>query len=684
MQNGEWTHRRWPAAILHLPCSILRIRFSILHLLSSILHFPSSILRLQLALLVVTGLAASAWAAAIPPAEKLLPADTVLTITVPDCARLRALLDKSPQSQFWRDPAMKPFHDKFIAKCNEQLVTPLERELGVKLDDYASLPQGLLTLAITQEGWDGQDDHPLGLLFLLDAKDKQSLLRKDLAELRQKWRDAGKPLRSEKIRNVEFSVCPLASNSVPQALAKFFPRHQPIRELGRESEAEKEPARSELVIGQVESLLIIGSSVRTVEKVVAHLTGGAAPALAEQAAFQANALPMFRDAPLYAWFNARAVFSALAALPPEKPNPQAPNPLPTIPVSQGLSALGLTGLKSVAFDLRDAPDGALFELYLGVPESARQGLFKMFAPVPKEAAPPAFVPANVVKFSRWRIDGPTAWDALMKMFEDASPEALSAWNLVINTANAAAQEKDPAYDIKKDFVGNLGDDFISYQRAPRGDSPAQVQSPPTLFLLGSPNADQLLLALKGPMNIVSAQALNPEARDFLGRKIYSVTLANLPLLNAPAGPRTLSYSAGSGYVAISTDVPMLEEFLRGTDTGSKSLRDTPGLADAIQKVGGPGTGWFGYENRVETLRLAFENLRKTPAPATNSGMLAPLTDTIPYARPQESFRTWFDFSLLPPFDRVAKYFSYTVSSGTANVDGLTFKLYFPTPPQLRK
>ncbi len=663
MENGEWTHRRWPAAILHL---------------------RSSILRLQPTLLVVTGLAAAAGAAPIPSAEKLLPADTVLTITVPDFARLRTILDKSPQSQFWRDPAMKPFHDKFIAKCNEQLVTPLERELGVKLDDYASLPQGLLTLAITQDGWDGQSDQPLGLLFLLDAKDKQSLLKKDLAELRQKWRDAGKPLRVEKIRNVEFSVFPFASNSVPQALAKFFPRRQPIHELGRESESEKEPPRSELVVGQIDSFLIIGSSVRTVEKVVAHLTGGAAPALAEQAAFQASALSVFRDAPLYAWFNARAVFSILAALPPEKPNPQAPNPLPTIPVSQALSVLGLTGLKSVALDLRDAPDGTLFELSLGVPDSARQGLFKMFAPAPKEAAPPAFVPANVVKFTRWRIDGQIAWDTLQKMFEDASPEALSAWNLVINTANAAAQDKDPTYDLKKDFVGNLGDDFMTYQRAPGGDSPAQVQSPPTLLLIGSPRPDQLLLALKGPMNIVSAQALNPEVRDFLGHKIYSVTLANLPLLTSPTGPRTLSYSAGSGYVVISTDVPMLEEFLRGADSGAKSLRDTAGLADAIQKVGGPGTGWLGYENRVATLRLAFDTLRKSPAPATNSDVLAPLADAIPYARPQESFRTWFDFSLLPPFDRVAKYFSYTVSSGSANVDALTFKLFFPTPLQLKK
>jgi hypothetical protein len=43
-----------------------------------------------------------------------------------------------------------------------------------------------------------------------------------------------------------------------------------------------------------------------------------------------------------------------------------------------------------------------------------------------------------------------------------------------------------------------------------------------------------------------------------------------------------------------------------------------------------------------------------------------------------------DFTLLPAYDKVAKYFSYTVYSGSVNGDGLTFKLFSPVPPQLKK
>src|SRR5436309_2296468 len=93
-------------------------------------------------------LAAGVARAAIPPAEKILPSDTLFVLTIPDCAKMRTIYEKSPQSRFWNDAAMKPFRDKFIAQLKEQFIAPLERDLGVKFDDYSALPQGQLTLAI--------------------------------------------------------------------------------------------------------------------------------------------------------------------------------------------------------------------------------------------------------------------------------------------------------------------------------------------------------------------------------------------------------------------------------------------------------------------------------------------------------------------------------------------------------
>ena len=160
--------------------------------------------------------------AAVPPAENLLPADTLLLVTVPDFAALRAAARQSPGWLFWNDPAMKPFHDKFMARWNEQFIAPLEHDLGVKLDDYASLPQGQFTFAITQNGWNGADDsQPPGLLLLLDARDKGGLLKTNLDALRKKWTESGKSIHTETVRGISFSVVTLSSNDLPHARGHF-------------------------------------------------------------------------------------------------------------------------------------------------------------------------------------------------------------------------------------------------------------------------------------------------------------------------------------------------------------------------------------------------------------------------------------------------------------------------------
>ncbi len=618
--------------------------------------------------------------AAIPPAEQLLPADTLFVVCAPDGNNLRAAYQKSVPSQLWNDPAMKPFREKFVAKWTEEFVKPLERDLGVKFDDYSALLQGQLTFAVTQDGWQGaeKNDGNPAFLILLDAKDKGDLLKKNLAELRKKWSDAGKPIRTEKIRDVDFFAVALNTNDTPKTLRQFFPQRQPIEELGKTTAKSSEQA--ELLIGQHQSLLIIGSSIPALEKVVARLTGAAAPALAENPVFAADQVAVFRDAPLFGWFNARLVFDLVLRRPEEPPNPAAPNPLPLPPLGKILSATGLQGLKSLAVAFRNPGDGTQLDFFLGAPEAGREGLLKLLALDPKDSNPPAFVPADVTKFQRVRLNFTKTIATLEKMLNDFSPQALNTWNFILSNGNEAAKLDDPDYDIRKHLFGNLGDDLITYEKAPRAD--ANVAGTPALYLIGSPDAEKLASALKGLLVILSPEGRTPESREFLGKKILSVKLSALPI-GAGAGPRTLSYVAGGGYVALSTDAAVLEEYLRSAETPPKPLRDAPGLAEAAQKVGGQNTGWFGYENQRETARQLFAAL-KLSAGETNRAPTNPLTAAMPFAGPQKTFQAWMDFSLLPGFDQVAKYFGFTVYSGSANVDGIMFKYFSPAPAEVKK
>jgi hypothetical protein len=620
---------------------------------------------LRFAAIAIFFTTASLIRAAIPPAENLLPADTFVFFTVPDANALRAASKVSPQLLFWNDPAMKPFHDKFMAKLSEKYIAPLEQDLGIKVADFADLPQGQVTIGCTINGSNGHDDIPPGFVLLLDAKDKSDLLKTNLTVLTKKWSDAGRALRTETIHGLAFTVVTLSSND----LAGIIPQKPPVAELG----VEPKPAKPvDIYFTQFKSLLIAGNSVNAVEPVVAHLTGGSVPALADDPTFAADKLAQFRDAPTYyGWFNTKAFFTLLSQSPDDSDNQNASPFAPKFSAAKILGVTGLGGLKSASLALHESHEGSLLTVHLDAQDSARSGLLKILALPAKDASPPAFVPDDAVKFSRVRLDGKQTWAELQKIIAAISPGGLASVNSVIDLANSSAQQKDPSFDLRNNLFGNLGDDIVSYQKSPVGGSLADLARQPALTLLAVSNPDQVIQAVKVIASMIASQDSATPPRDFLGHKIYSIALRPQHTADGTvvAVPPIL-VSASSGYVAFSLDPGILEEYLRSADGKTKPLSQLTGLADAEQHIGGTGGGLFGYQNQLEAMRVFFKLMK-------NSGGVDPAMRMVPPA-----FRDWMDFTLLPDFDQVSKYFYISVYGGNTTDDGINFKVFTPRPPQL--
>jgi hypothetical protein len=153
-----------------------------------------------------------------------------------------------------------------------------------------------------------------------------------------------------------------------------------------------------------------------------------------------------------------------------------------------------------------------------------------------------------------------------------------------------------------------------------------------------------------------------------------------------AAPRNLNYAASKGYVAFSSDPALIEEYLRSSEGVRSSLRDTPGLTEAAQKVAGPGSSLFGYENQVETMRVLFEQLRKNAGPpgaSPPSPAASLLPSELNVSGTVKSFKELMNFSLLPNFETVSKYFHFAVYGGGGSVDGLSLKFFAPVPPGVK-
>ena len=613
-------------------------------------------LKFSLAVAAVFLLASSFVFADIPPAEDLLPSDTLLVFSVPDCSVLRSSAKQSPQWMLWNDPAMKSFRNDFTAKWNQKFVAPMEQSLGVRISDYLPLLQGQLTFAITQNGWASHDANAApAMVMLLDAKDKGDLLATNLGALRQQWIDSGKGVRTLTLEDIKFSVLALSSNA-PIPFSSIFP-------------TTGNSAAPAVYIGQFKSLLIVGTSEKAVADVAAHLHGGANPSLRQNAQFAADQLAQFYKTPLYyGWFNAQAFFSGLS----HSQLSQSSGPLP-ISWNEIMLASGLGGLKSVTFSYRESRDGAEMEFYAAAPESDRRGLLKMVTAAPKEANPPPFVPVGATKFWRWRVDGQKSWGELEKTLTEISPSTLAGLNSFIAIANATGQQQDPNFDIRKDLISNLGDDWLCYTMAPPGKTLADLNSAPWLFLFSANNADQAVLAIKTVASLASSGTAEP--RDFLGRKIYTITL---PGRGTGGAPQDFYCTSSGGYVAFTKNVTMIENYLRSNDGKTKPLSQRPGLLDAAEHVGGMDNGLFGYQNQRESARQLFSALKNDPA---LGAALNPLAAT-PFSATGTGIRDLMDFSLLPDYEQVSKYFNFTVYAGNATSEGLDFKFFQPRSPEL--
>ncbi len=612
--------------------------------------------------------------AAVPPAEQLLPADSLFVFSIPDWGKAKTFYKESPQGQLWQDAEMKPFKDKFMQRLTSEVIEPLERELGVKLADYADLFGGQVTVGLQAPPKEKTDKSSGGMVLLVDTLDKSEQLKTNLVVLKKKWTDAGKLSKTDKIRDIEFTTLMFTEEDLSKTLKRALSKNKDEKD-----EDTKSTNKVELIIGQSGSLLLVGNDAKYIEKVLIRQSGGQLPAVGELPEFQSSQA-IFKNAIGYGWLNLKPLVESLTASISTGKSSGADNPMMPKP-DKVLAAMGLDGLKTLSGSLNSSAEGSTIALFLNVPESNRKGLVKLLALDAKDASPPAFVPADAVKFNRWRLDGQKTWASLEAIVTDISPEMSGALQMMMG---AAGKDKDANFDLKKALIGNLGDDIVSYQKNPKDTTFASLNAPPAITLLGSANADQLAQAIKTGMTLMMPPNLIKE-REFLGRKIVSIPL---PGSNDEDGPeesdKTLNIASSSGYVAISTDSTILEEYLRSNENKPKPLKDISGLAEAAQKVGGMGTGFWGYENQSESMRITIETLKKDTAVLEKMMSMNPLGGKGGGEGKSEELKTWFDFALLPPFEKISKYFHYTVYAASTTPEGMWLRYYSPVPPGMKK
>ncbi|MBP8262051.1 MAG: hypothetical protein KA118_20560 [Verrucomicrobia bacterium] len=623
-------------------------------------------LRLTLPVLLAVGLGTVL--AAVPPPDQLLPSDALAMWTVPDWSRAGAALSASPSGRLWQDPSMQAFKAKVMAQF-ESMRKPLESELGVSWAQYAALLKGQVTWALTR--LDPTSDRPsLDWVGVLDAGDQGDRLKQNLAELRQKWTDSGKTLRTRKVRDVEFMELTFTGQDIQAVFRRAFGKESDSADTGGGS-----TDKMTLLVGQSQSALLIGTAESDLEKILARLGGGSVRGLADEPEFQSR-MGMFRQSMAYGWINLKTLVAMAKSEIIKQSGSMAANPMMPSP-DKLLGALGIEGLKSLSACMDISADGTLAQFFVGAPEAERRGIVKLLAPQPKSTEPPPFVAGDVLNYGRWRLDVPKTWEGIENTLKEVSPQAFAFLQGIMAMAG---KDKDPNFDLRTLLIGNLGDDFITYQKLPRGRTMAELSSPPQLMLVGSPKPDELIAALRNGLSMLIPPSNPIQEREFQGRRIYSIPIPDFGLdedAQDSAG-RKINLAAGGGYLAVTTDEAFLEEYLRSSDRPARALAQNADVKEAAAKVGGFGTGVLGFENYRESMRAFVETVQKDPDAIGQMFEQA--------GGPEDmggNLKQWLDFSLLPQFDKIAKYFNISVYTVATTADGFAFKTFLPVSAEFR-
>lgn len=635
-------------------------------------------------------------------AEAWLPGNTLGVVRVPNTAAARIQWAENPWHQLWRDPAMQPFRERFMAQLGRDQLDSRREQPGLSLTEAIGLAQGELVLALVPPMRNQFTLDRIQFLLLIDVGDQaagaRQQLRPPVAEPNAQ-NETGSDGTASPV-GLEATITPEQPTSEvlePKILdpsertatdseddtaftigkVGFYPanvRWPPSLLSG--PEAGTSPA-SPCWAGLSGSWLLVGSDTNHLAAVLRHMQDGTTEGPLAAPASPVATVGSQPDTGLYGWLDLRPMLGALLALADTADRRRDPaDEVPMPKWRDMLEGSGLTGLRSVALTAQDSSAGTRIEVQFAAPAASRRGLLEVFALEPLDASPPPDVAANVARFERIRLDFNQGWRTFEAMMIDLFPQLTSVLDLLFQAVGPGGERGD----LRDALLPVLGNDIISCELAPRTASLTSMLNPPSLIRMRSINPPQLALSLKA-LTVLLPPPLNDLGEEQIaGYDVFSIPLPRFSWLGTSANTvRPVKFTALESDVVFTSDRALLESLLTPNTPPQPALRDRADLIAAAPQVGGTDQGLFGFHDLAQSMRTTFALLRQEP------NAIQRLLERSPIAPPPQSpvgrFLQGLDPTLLPPFDQVVHLFPIMVHAAGTDPERYYYRLFMPRPPR---
>jgi hypothetical protein len=607
----------------------------------------------------------SAAKADLPKTAQLVPPDTFLLVDIADFNGLMKKLEKTPIYRLYKDPAMLPFVENFTGKLIKKFQ---EDDVVLKtILDANNLPSGKVAVAMMMKGSPDDDIEPTVLVIsqwgrnivkMKDALDKSALntVEKGAHRSVENYRDV----------NIVILTTEKPARQVPDA-GKYNPGDANLRMKTIPAGLAKNCYCS------IDDCLIVANDVDIAKFAVAHIKGAAGSTLADNVDYVSALADVGPEHDVDLFLNLKQFLTQTYAA--DK----------TGQARMEMANLGFDNLVSLACSLgiNATVDSPMLGKAVLKTAGARKGILKMLETRSEPVKPPRFIPASTNSITILNLDIKRAYDEFCSIMYGFSPAAAAALQQPL--VDAGDQGQAPI-TLRTDIIEYLGSQIVISQSI---NKPFSVSSIPTETLIAVSINNRA--SLEKSLSLVHKRLLvplNPQpTRELLGHTIYLLGPMGFPtpggaapLDSSPTGTPSQAPLVRTAFTITDTHLiigpePAVERVIRTlADAETNPLASTEWFARAKSAIPSV-VGLACIEDTSASAELMWWMLREgSQRQRANIGLGSSATLL---AEPD----LWqsADFTLLPDYSAVKKYFGSFVLFGASRPDGFQLEFKFLNP-----
>lgn len=568
---------------------------------------------------------------AVPPAEELIPSDTVAFVSIRDWPTFMKAFKQSPYGRLFQDPSMEEF-----LKNIKQNLSHLINDTQI-ISKYVSLSSGQITLAIIKNN-ERPQQIDLGFILWTEISGREHEADQFLKDLKKSF-----PRQSEAVEYLSIR----GHNFIPSSYG---------------------------IIGIVKPMLIVGNNPKIIEMFIDNLNQEkskslyAIPLLSitkqvlskytiHKSVIKGDADATTKDAgELFVWLN----FSEIIKLVETKlsSNPSSQERLNS--VWQTLAAI-----KQAAWSYSVGQKGYYSAAFLHIPQTEQKELLDIFDN--GDCSPPDFVSSEVVSFLRLRVDISKLWAKVQYLLNLFLP---GLGNEITAQIEANLKSKIPNFPgLQKGFFDLFGNELIQINYMPQDISIGSITQPRSVILISSASTDQLVKLL---INISKATGLDCRQVNLQGISLYqavSPTINLSPGISEAPTEQGLYFGVYKNYLLLALSINPIKKLL--SSSPDKALKKNPLIIQLKSSTGDwKGIG-FGYQNDREYYRLLWTMLKSTQFWDSCRLFLSFIDIKEVAAIIREIERSCKE--KLPPYEKVSNYFNVSVGCGNLTQEGFVIQ-----------